>query len=150
MNTIIISGNLTREPESRAVGDQSVINFSIANNDESKKQADGSYVKIASFFDCEFWTKNPAHWLKQLVKGAALIVQGRLKQDTWEQDGNKRSRVKIIVDGYPIVAAGKGQSDGAPVQQQAEAKRSPYEKNIPPKIDFPGPEQFDDDSNIPF
>ena len=137
MNTTIISGNLTREPESRAVGDQSVINFSIANNDESKKQPDGSYVKIPSYFDIEFWTKNPAHWLKQLVKGAALIVQGRLKQDTWEQEGNKRSRVKIIVDGYPIVAAGKGQSEQAP---------APSKSLVPPVV---GPESFDDDSNIP-
>ena len=141
MNTIIISGNLTREPESRAFGDQSVINFSIANNDESKKQADGSYVKIPSFFDFEFWTKNPAHWLKQLVKGAMVVVQGRLKQDTWEQDGQKRSRVKIIVEGYPIVAAGKAQE-----QQQEAPSQQPQAPAKPAQ--FPGPEQFDDE--IPF
>jgi single-strand DNA-binding protein len=140
MNTTIISGNLTREPESRAVGDQSVINFSIANNDESKKQQDGSYVKIASFFDFEFWTKNPAHWLKQLVKGANVVVQGRLKQDRWEQDGTNRSRVKIIVDGYPIVVGGRQEEQHAPqTTQQPPAKKG---------NDFPGPEQFDDD--IPF
>lgn len=141
MNTITISGNLTREPESRAVGDQSVINFSIANNDESKKQPDGSYVKIPSYFDVEFWTKNPAHWLKQLVKGAAVIIQGKLKQDRWEQDGQNRSRVKITVEGYPIVAAGKGQ-EGQPTQQQAPATSKP--------APTAGPDGYDDSSDIPF
>ncbi len=138
MNTITITGNLTREPETRAVGDQSVINFSIANNDENRKQADGSYVKIASYFDCEFWTKNPAHWLKLLSKGTQVVLQGRLKQDRWEQDGQNRSRVKISVEGYPIIAAGRGEAT------QSEAPKAP----AVPAQQFPGPEAFDDD--IPF
>lgn len=131
MNTIVITGNLTREPETRAVGEQSVINFSIANNDESRKQADGSYVKIASFFECEYWTKNPAHWLKLLTKGTQVMIQGRLKQERWEQDGQNRSRVKISVEGYPLIAA---------VTRSEAPSKPPVQA---------GPEAFDDDS-IPF
>ena len=78
-----MSGNLTREPEVRAIpnSDYSVIAFGIANNDESRKQQDGSYENIASFFDCEYFTKKPPqHWLAQLRKGIGVVVYGSLKQ----------------------------------------------------------------------
>ena len=133
-----MSGNLTREPEVRTIpnSDYSVIAFGIANNDESKKSADGSYENIASFFDCEYFTKNPQHWLAQLRKGIGVVVYGSLKQERWEKDGQKQSRITIKLSTYPLVLSGKDeqqQSTPAPVQQQTPV----------------GPEQFDDDQ-IPF
>ena len=138
MNHTTMSGNLTREPEVRAIpnSDYSVIAFGIANNDESRKQQDGSYENIASFFDCEYFTKKPQHWLAQLRKGIGVVVYGSLKQERWEKDGVKQSRIKLKLSGWPVILAGKDeqqQSTPAAVQQQAPA----------------GPEQFDD-SDIPF
>lgn len=109
MNNVTMSGNLTREPEVRTIpnSDYSVIAFGIANNDESKKQQDGSYENIASFFDCEYFTKKPQHWLAQLRKGIGVVVYGSLKQERWEKDGVKQSRIKIKLSTYPLVLSGK-------------------------------------------
>ena len=128
MNRITISGNLTREPESQAVNDWSIIKFAIANNDERKKTDTGAYEGVTSFFDCEYWTKNPAHWLNQLRKGTPVVIEGRLKQEKWEKDGQTRYAVRIVVQGFPIVAASKAEKA----------------QDVPK-----GPESFDDDQ-IPF
>jgi len=135
MNNVTMSGNLTREPEVRAIpnSDYSVIAFGIANNDESKKNADGSYENVANFFDCEYFTKKPQHWLAQLRKGIGVVVEGSLKQDRYEKDGVKQSRIKIKLSGWPVILAGKDeQQQGAP---------APVQQAVP--------EDFDGDS-IPF
>lgn len=128
MNRITISGNLTREPESQAVNDWSIIKFAIANNDERRKTDTGSFEGVTSFFDCEYWTKNPAHWLSKLYKGTPVVIEGRLKQEKWEKDGQTRYAVRIVVQGFPIVAASKAEKA----------------QDVPK-----GPESFDDDQ-IPF
>ncbi len=135
MNSIHISGNLTREPELQGIqgSDYSVIKFAIANNDERRKLNTGQYENIASFFDCEYWTKNPQHWMKQLYKGTPVVIEGRLKQEKWEKDGQTRYAIRIIVQSYPIVAAGKDEKQTAPKQP----------------TDIGGPESFEDDQ-IPF
>ena len=137
MNRITISGNLTREPESQAVNEWSIIKFAIANNDERRKNDKGEYEGITSFFDCEYWTKNPAYWLNQLRKGTPVVIEGRLKQEKWEKDGQTRYAVRIVVQGVPIGAASK--ADKVQVVEPATQKPA----------DIGGPEQFDDDQ-IPF
>ena len=140
MNNVTMSGNLTREPEVRTIpnSDYSVIAFGIANNDESRKQQDGSYENIASFFDCEYFTKKPQHWLAQLRKGIGVVVYGSLKQERWEKDGQKQSRIKIKLSTYPLVLSGKDE------QQQARPAQSGQQQatTVPP-------EQYEDDQ-IPF
>lgn len=138
MNQITLSGNLTREPEVRTIpnSEYSVIAFGIANNDESKKQQDGSYENVASFFECEYFTKKPQHWLAQLRKGIGVVVEGSLKQERWEKDGQKQSRIKIKLSNWPLILAGKDeQQQVAPAQQEQSTP-------VPP-------EQFEDDQ-IPF
>ena len=139
MNHITLSGNLTREPESRAAGTEySVISFSIANNDERRKKPDGSYENVASFFDCEYWTKNPQYWLQQLYKGTAVVVSGSLKQDIWtdKQSNEKRSKVKIKLLDFPLVMARK--NEVAPPVESAPSKP------------VAGPDAYDDSRDIPF
>ena len=138
MNHITISGNLTREPEVRTIpnSEYSVIAFGIANNDESKKQQDGSYENVASFFECEYFTKKPQHWLVQLRKGIGVVVEGSLKQERWEKDGQKQSRIKIKLSNWPLILAGKDE------QQQAKPVQQVQSTPVPP-------EQYDDDQ-IPF
>ena len=58
MNNINITGNLTRDAEIKIVGDSHVVNFSICNNDESKKNEAGEYESVPSFFDCSVWSKS--------------------------------------------------------------------------------------------
>lgn len=91
-------GNLTREPETRTTGTgKTVINFSIAQTPRKKNNETGEWTDgETSFFDVEFWPNDPQKWLKCLTKGTPVIVVGSLKQDRWDQDGQSRSKVKII------------------------------------------------------
>lgn len=131
MNIVCISGNLTKEPETVTTkSDYSIIKLSIANNDERRKNQSGGYDSVVSYFDCDFWTKNPQHWIKQMHKGTPVVITGRLKQEKWEQDGQTRYAVKIVVQGFPIIGKGREEDGPQPAQKGA------------------GPEEFDDD--IPF
>ena len=125
MNSLKITGNITRDPETHSPqgSEYSVLKFSIANNDESKKVND-KYEDVPSFFDVEYWTKNVQYWIQKLTKGAKVTVQGRIKQERWEQDGNHRSRVKIVAnvgmnEGFAIEVHPKGEQK--PQQQTSES-----------------------------
>lgn len=95
MNNIVIEGNLTREPEMKLVGEKTVINFSIAYNTRTKDESGHWVDGTPSFFDIEYWPNDPQYWVKRLGKGTSVVVTGSLKQESWEKDGQKFSRVRI-------------------------------------------------------
>ena len=103
MNHSTISGNIVRDPElfSPEGSEWSLVKFSIANNDERKKDSEGKWESIVSFFDMQYWTKKPQYWLKQLVKGRYVCCSCKAKQDRWDQDGSTRSRVIFNLTGFP-------------------------------------------------
>jgi single-strand DNA-binding protein len=91
MNRVILSGHLTRDPETKfGTSGIQISNFAIACN-RNKEQAD--------FFDCTAF-KNTAEFIeKYFQKGSPILVEGRLQQDRWKTpDGENRSRVKVIVN----------------------------------------------------
>jgi single-strand DNA-binding protein len=137
MNKIFMDGNLVREPELVSTnGDWSLIKFSIANNDESKKdQVTGEWTRIPSFFDCEYWTKNPQPWLNRLQKGKPASFFGRLKQDKWQdkESGQDRYKIKIIVESFTITQFLLSESsDNQPQKQQSSNNfQQDYNDGIP-------------------
>jgi len=94
MNNFSITGRLTNDAEIKAVNDSNVINFSIANNDESKKDANGNYEDVVSFFNCVYWSKS-GKMVNHLRKGKMVTCSGRLKQERWEKDGQNYNRVTL-------------------------------------------------------
>lgn len=124
-----LEGNLTREPETRAVGEWSVISFAIACN-ESKKQQDGTYKDHPHFFDMEYWTKKPQYWLQKLVKGKGIFAECEPIQDRWQDDaGNNRSKVKFKIIGMPgIRSSAQAAMDGQPVAQEPGQQ---FEEDVP-------------------
>jgi len=121
INSVIIEGNLTRDPETKAIGDKTVIKFSIAENTRMKDSG-GQWVDgEPNFFEVEYWPSDPQYWLKRLGKGVGVIVVGRLKQDRWEKEGVKHERVRVRAESIggkwlPEIGANAGQS--APVSNQ--------------------------------
>jgi single-strand DNA-binding protein len=101
VNTVAISGNAVADPELKMVGtdgDFAICNLRVANN-RSKKQADGSYEDVASYFDVTVLGKFGELVDRKVRKGDALMVKGRLEQQRWEtQEGDKRSKVVIIAE----------------------------------------------------
>ena len=96
LNTVILSGNLTRDAELKYTPSGAAFSsFSIAHNrkythnDEKKEEV--------SFISCDFWGKSAEKLNQYLTKGKLIVVEGRLKQETWEKEGQKRERVKVVV-----------------------------------------------------
>lgn len=91
-NKVILMGNLTRDPETKYTqGGQAVCNFGLAINRKSGEKED------VDFFDIEVWDKQAENCSTYLHKGNGVLIEGRLKQDRWEDEsGNKRSKIKIV------------------------------------------------------
>jgi single-strand DNA-binding protein len=107
-NKVILMGNLTRDPEVRTTpSGQSVTNFSLAVNRTWRGQ-DGTQQESVSYIDCVAWGKTGEIIAQYMQKGRALLVSGRLDQRSWEQDGQKRSKVEVIVEDFNFVGAGNG------------------------------------------
>lgn len=107
-NKVILMGNLTRDPEVRSTPNgQSVANFTLAVN-RTWRGADGSNQESVSYIDCVAWGKTGEVIAQYVQKGRALLVSGRLDQRSWEQDGQKRSKIEVIVEDFNFVGGGEG------------------------------------------
>lgn len=112
-NKVILMGNLTRDPETRQTPNgQSVTNFSLAVNRTWRGQ-DGNTQESVSYIDCVAWGRTGEIIAQYMQKGRPLLVSGRLDQRSWEQDGNKRSKVEVIVEDFNFVGGGDGGGGGA-------------------------------------
>lgn len=103
MNITILKGNLARDPELRSVtiGDKqtSVVNFTVAVSREFTK-ANGSQDKVTSFITCEAWDSGAEAIASSFKKGDLVMVEGSLRNDSWEKDGVKHSTIKVRVNNF--------------------------------------------------
>jgi single-strand DNA-binding protein len=103
MNLVILRGNLARDPEVRTVStagrQTSVANFSIAVSREFTKQ-NGEVDKVTTFVQCEAWDTGAEAIADSLKKGDLVMVEGSLRNDSWEKDGVKHSTMKIRVNNF--------------------------------------------------
>ena len=98
INTVTISGNLTRDPELRNLpSGNSVCNLRIAHN-ERFKGSDGEWADRPQYFDVTVWSGLGEYLAKNLTQGEKVVVSGRLKWREFEVDGNKRQAVDINAD----------------------------------------------------
>lgn len=150
-NKVILMGNLTRDPETRTTPNgQSVTNFSLAVN-RTWKGADGTTQEAVSYIDCVAWGRTGEVIAQYMQKGRPILVSGRLDQRSWEQDGNKRSKVEVIVEDFNFVGGGEGApSGGSRATSSSPAKKA----NEPMSAEDVVVEEIDDKpidlSEIPF
>jgi single-strand DNA-binding protein len=147
-NKVILMGNLTRDPEVRSTPNgQSVTNFSLAVN-RTWRGTDGSTQESVSYIDCVAWGKTGEVIAQYMQKGRALLVSGRLDQRSWEQDGQKRSKVEVIVEDFNFVGGGDA---GAPASGRpaTAAGKSTAKKSDDVVIEDIGDEPINLD-DIPF
>jgi len=96
INTLVISGNLTRDPELKKVGETTVCEVGMAHNIRFKDSS-GQWTSRACFFDLKVWGAQGESLAQHAYKGMAITVHGHLDQRSWEaQDGSKRSKVEIV------------------------------------------------------
>ena len=102
LNHVGIIGRLTRDAELVNVGQTVKADLSIAVN-RSRKQADGSWTDETSFFDFTLWGKTAEGLKPFLTKGKQVAVEGHLKQDRWEKEGQKFSKVSIVAENVQLL-----------------------------------------------
>lgn len=99
LNSVMLVGRLTRDPETKQTqGGTALTKFSIAVNRNRKDPKTGERIEEASFFDVTTFSKTAEFVAKFFAKGKAIFVEGRLQQDTWETDGQKRSKVVVVAE----------------------------------------------------
>jgi single-strand DNA-binding protein len=110
LNKVVIIGRLTRDAELKHTGNGgSVSNFSIAVNRRVKNG--DQWGDEASFFDVVLFSKQAESRHQYLLKGKMVGIDGELKQDRWEQNGQNRSKVEIVADNIQLLG-GNGNGNG--------------------------------------
>lgn len=113
LNQVIIMGNLTRDPELRQTPNgQSVCSFSLALNRSYKDQS-GEWQEVTDYIDVVVWATLAERVAQYLTKGRRALVQGRLQSRSWEQDGNKRSKVEVLANDVTFLDSRGGESGGS-------------------------------------
>ena len=161
INKVVISGRLTRDAELKYTqGGFAHLFFSIASN-YSIKQGD-SWVEKANFFDCDLWGKRAEALHQYMTKGQQVFVSGELRHQTWESDGQKKSRVSINVEDVILASSKSGRGDtqngsdeskpaqGSPDRSQSDSNRLSRGARQPARPAPGAEDMFEDDDPIPF
>ena len=115
-NRVVLMGHLTRDPELRfTAGKKAVCDVGIAVNDRYKKGDE--WVETVDYFELTFWGRNAEVVNEYLAKGSPLLVEGKLKQETWEKDGKRQSKVKVNVDQLKMLGGSRSSSEQAESQE---------------------------------
>ncbi|CAN5384522.1 single-stranded DNA-binding protein [soil metagenome] len=128
-NQVILMGNLTRDPELRQTPNGSnVCSFSLALN-RSYKGADGNWQEATDFIDVVAWGPLGERVAQYLSKGRPCLVNGRLQSRSWEQDGQKRSKVEVNAQDVTFLGGpGEGGNGGGSAPQQSNDSGSTSSK----------------------
>ena len=112
-NRVIIMGNLTKDPDYKQLtSGQAVCRLGLASNRQFKNRQSGSMVQEVCFVDIDVWGAQADSCNQYLQKGSAVLVEGRLKFDTWQDnDGQKRSKHSIVADRVTFLSAANSSTD---------------------------------------
>ncbi len=142
-NRVILVGNVTRDPELRYIpSGTAVTDITLAVNDR-KKNSSGEWVEETTFIDITLWARQAEVASEYLSKGSSVLIEGRLKLDTWETDGQKRSKLKVIGERMQMLGArgGGGGSGGGGGGRPQQGQASQHEQAAPQDDFGPPPQQ---------
>lgn len=112
LNRVFLMGNLTRDVELRHVsGNQAVANIGLAVN-RRWKTPEGENREETTFVDCEAWGRTAEVMAQYLAKGRPVFIEGRLKLDQWEKEGQKFSKLRVVVESFQFVDSREGGGGG--------------------------------------
>lgn len=113
LNRVFLMGNLTRDIELRHTsGNQPVANIGLAVN-RRWKTPEGENREETTFVDCEAWGRTAEVMAQYLAKGRPVFIEGRLKLDQWEKDGQKFSKLRVVVESFQFIDS-RGEGGGGP------------------------------------
>jgi len=147
-NRVILAGNLTRDPELRYLPKgTAVAQFTLAITHKWKTES-GEAKEDVTFIDIEAFGRQGEVVAQYMRKGRPFLVEGRLKQDTWEDKTThqKRSKLKVILESFSFIDS-KG-TDGGPAP--ADAPRRPAPAAKPPEPSEGGESPPPEEDDVPF
>ena len=131
INTVVITGNLSRDPELRSTpGGTAVCKLRVAVNSSRKDGQTGEWIDKPNYFDVTVWGAQGENCANYLSKGRPVAVDGRLDWREWEaQDGTKRQAVEIIANSVQFLGSrdGGGSGNGFQAESDVPADTSDFE-----------------------
>ena len=149
INRVIISGNLTRDPDLRSTASgMAVLSLGVAVNDRRRNQQTGEWEDYPNFVDCTMFGTRAESLARFLSKGTKVTIEGKLRWSQWERDGQKRSKLEVVVDDLEFMSSRNGGQQGgynnggygnqsyapaapAPAAPVIETPSSVYDEDIP-------------------
>jgi single-strand DNA-binding protein len=111
-NRVILLGNLTRDIEVKYLqSGMAVADVGMAVNDRRKGQ-NGEWIEETTFVDVTMWGRTAEVAAEYLSKGSPILIEGRLKYDSWEKDGQKRSKLSVVCERMQMVGSKGGGGGG--------------------------------------
>ena len=163
INRVVLSGNLTRDPEIRRTqSGMAILNFGVAVNDRRRNQQTGEWEDYANFIDCVLFGNRAESLSNILSKGMKVAIEGKLRWSQWEnREGQKRNKIEVVVDDVELLSSRNNQGssnyqggnsgyqggNGGYQQGAASTQQEPAQQSQAPRIDASS-SVYDDD--IPF
>lgn len=116
-NRVILMGNLTRDPEVRYLpSNMAVVDLGLAVNDRYQDKQSGEWVDRPNFIDCTAFGKSAESIGKFFAKGRPILIEGKLRFESWEdkQSGQKRSKLKVVIDQWNFCDSKSGGGGSGP------------------------------------
>lgn len=152
-NRVILIGNVTRDIDIKYLQNgMAVTELGLAVNDRRKNQQ-GEWVEETTFVDVTLWGRTAEVAGEYLSKGSPVFIEGRLKLDTWETDGQKRSKLRVVGEKMQLLGGrgGDGEGRGGP---RGGARSGGYSRgggdDGPPPSRSSGPPMDPIEDDIPF
>ncbi len=152
INRVNISGNLTRDPELRQTqSGTAVLSIGVAVNDRRRNPQTGEWEDFPNFIDCVMFGARAESIARYLSKGQKVAIEGKLRYSSWERDGQRRSKIEVIIDDLEFMSradqssssyGGMSSSSYGGITQTASPQQAPAVQT-PPAADI-----YDED--IPF
>ena len=147
MNKYMAIGNLTQDPKCRDVGDNKVCLFGVAVNEFYYK--DNQKQKTTLFIDVEAWNRQAENCTKFLTKGKKVAIEGKLKTNSWEKNGQKFSKIYVQADKVHFL--GGDDSSNSQSSTTSESQSRPDKKLIKAQEEVvESAEEMEDIDDIPF
>ena len=148
LNRVILVGNLTKDPEVRYTPSGSAVGDLRMAINRKYKTADGQAKDETCFVGVTVWGRQAETCAEYLSKGAPLLVEGRLKYDEWEKEGQKHNRLSVVAERVQFLSGGRG---AAAAREPQEAPAAPRGESAAPETPAPTPAaEPGDDDNLPF
>ena len=135
INRVIITGNLTRDPELRSTASgMPVLGFGVAVNDRRRNQQTGEWEDYPNFIDCTMFGARAESVSRFLSKGSKVAIEGKLRWSQWERDGQKRTKVEVVASEIELMSTRPSEEESyspEPVSAEVPATTSIYDQDIP-------------------